>query len=584
MLDACGYTPERDLSQLRVLDPACGSGNFLTGAIKRLMTFGQRAGHSEQVIATSIQRNIWGFDPDPVACFLAEMHLSATCTSNLLLSHGEHTPPLHIHQADALTLRWSENANVDLFLANPPYLAAKNNDLSSYRTMHSHGQIDSYLLFVQLALRVTRPNGWIGLVLPDPLLARRNAYQTRQYLLTETTIHHLWHLAGVFPAGVGAVVIIAQKCPPQRSHAISWQRERWSAFLARRVNQRSSTLNGHTTLRSQVSKAKSVAQSLLLNQPHAELRYLLTEAQGTLVERLHNQFQSHNANWHSSGTSQDEASYAATVRHLRPLADFVIIRRGEEIGKDHPLLKEGAIQQAGLVGSGAGTSPAPTAPDSPQRQGISIGSQPVMALPQWYPVLRGGIDIKPYSPPLAQCWIPRMAIRKPFERYTTPKLLVTKSMGQLQATLDLQNHVVLQTLYMLHLRPEHPAQGKQDPREHIRIQQEEELYFLLALLNSRLLQEYVYILHTAYKWVQPQIEQHVLAQLPLPIPVDICEKAQIIERARLLVQACSEKNAVEGLRGECNELYEEQEWAIRALYTTALAHEDAIIPKWEEIN
>ncbi len=77
MLDACGYTPERDLSQLRVLDPACGSGNFLTGAIKRLMTFGQRAGHSEQVIATSIQRNIWGFDPDPVACFLAEMHLSA---------------------------------------------------------------------------------------------------------------------------------------------------------------------------------------------------------------------------------------------------------------------------------------------------------------------------------------------------------------------------------------------------------------------------------------------------------------------------------------------------------------------------
>ncbi len=177
-----------------------------------------------------------------------------------------------------------------------------------------------------------------------------------------------------------------------------------------------------------------------------------------------------------------------------------------------------------------------------------------------------------------------MAIRKPFERYTTPKLLVTKSMGQLQATLDLQNHVVLQTLYMLHLRPEHPAQGKQDPREHIRIQQEEELYFLLALLNSRLLQEYVYILHTAYKWVQPQIEQHVLAQLPLPIPVDICEKAQIIERARLLVQACSEKNAVEGLRGECNELYEEQEWAIRALYTTALAHEDAIIPKWEEIN
>src|SRR5256885_722827 len=114
ILDACGYTPEQDLSQLRVLDPACGSGNFLIGATKRLMAFGQRARYSEQVIATSIQRNIWGFDPDPVACFLAELHLHMACTNDV--------PPLHIHQADALTLHWDEKANIDLFLANPPYL------------------------------------------------------------------------------------------------------------------------------------------------------------------------------------------------------------------------------------------------------------------------------------------------------------------------------------------------------------------------------------------------------------------------------------------------------------------------------
>src|SRR5262249_1413290 len=127
MLDACGYTPEHDLSQLRVLDPACGSGNFLTSATKRLIAFGELAGHSEQVIATSIERNIWGFDPDPVACFLAEMHLSAICTNNLLPSERGPAPSLHIHQADALTLHWDKTANVDLFLANPPYLAAKNN-------------------------------------------------------------------------------------------------------------------------------------------------------------------------------------------------------------------------------------------------------------------------------------------------------------------------------------------------------------------------------------------------------------------------------------------------------------------------
>src|SRR5947209_3108288 len=38
ILDACGYIPTADLSRIRVIDPACGSGNFLAGAARRLVT------------------------------------------------------------------------------------------------------------------------------------------------------------------------------------------------------------------------------------------------------------------------------------------------------------------------------------------------------------------------------------------------------------------------------------------------------------------------------------------------------------------------------------------------------------------
>jgi hypothetical protein len=151
-------------------------------------------------------------------------------------------------------------------------------------------------------------------------------------------------------------------------------------------------------------------------------------------------------------------------------------------------------------------------------------------------------------------------------------------MGRLQATLDLENHVVLQTLYMLHLRPQDAvdvidAAEKQTVCEGMMQAQEreDELYFLLALLNSRLLQDYIYILHTAYKWVQPQIEQHVLAQLPIPTRINTSERERISRRARLLMHACREKNAVVELKNEYNELYEEQERAICALYTSSLA-------------
>ena len=35
ILDACGYTPDKNLTNIRVLDPACGSGNFIAPFAKR---------------------------------------------------------------------------------------------------------------------------------------------------------------------------------------------------------------------------------------------------------------------------------------------------------------------------------------------------------------------------------------------------------------------------------------------------------------------------------------------------------------------------------------------------------------------
>jgi SAM-dependent methyltransferase len=161
ILDACGYTPDNDLSRIRVLDPACGSGNFLAGAARRLLAFGTRRGLSPEEGTILVHRNVWGFDPDPISCFLAEIQLH-TCINAGIPSfpgprthssfvHSKGDPPghpdcLHIHQADSLVLPWVEPC-FDLLVANPPFLATKNNDLSGYRSAQQRGQADSYLLF-----------------------------------------------------------------------------------------------------------------------------------------------------------------------------------------------------------------------------------------------------------------------------------------------------------------------------------------------------------------------------------------------------------------------------------------------------
>jgi hypothetical protein len=575
VLDACGYTAEQDLSLLRVLDPACGSGNFLISATRRLMAFGERTGLDDDALAILVERNIWGFDPDPVACFLAEMQLQTTFAQELATIHSsvrsasetapdekqtaQHKPNCpqsrilyypHIHQADGLALPWEQCENVDLFLANPPYLASKNTDLSGYSPARQRGQADSYLLFLRLALQVVRPNGWIGLVLPDPLLARASASIERQLLLAETTVHHLWHLSNVFTAYVGAVVIIAQKCSPSSSHQIHWKRGLWQppegaqqsethdykkmTIIATRKEEPFSALISHDS-------KQTVSQARLRSQPGAELRYLLSEVQGTLVARLHAY---HRQVWQSDKPSS-----------LASLDAFVLMRRGEEISKDSPLL--------------------------------SKTSSVTLECPEdelWYPVLRGGVDVRLYHIPVAQCWMHREAIKKPLERYLAPKLLVVKSVGRLQAALDLHGHIVLQTLYLLRLQPDRPVLGLSPrigelpsdlPDAH---RDEDDLYFLLALLNSRLLQQYVYVLHTAYKWVQPQIEQHVLMHLPIPTVATVTQKEQIVQRSRLLMDACSKLEPVVELKARSEELYEEQEQAICALYTAALEAKQPVLP------
>ena len=536
VLDACGYLPDADLARIRVLDPACGGGNFLAAAARRLLAF---AGLRELDRAAQIalaQRNLWGFDPDPVACFLAEMQLRTTMEEAWQgqACHSQETPlsecALQVHQADGLTLPWEPR--VDLFVANPPYLAAKNTDLSGYQSAQQRGQADSYLFFLNCALQVVRPGGWIGVVLPDPVLARANAARERTYLLKGATIRHIWHLAGVFTAEVGAVVIIAQKCPPPPVHYVSWIRGKWQRnaghqLIAHRAGSDKTNygvvgprfIEGPRCIAPAQYSTPSgyqmgtVLQSLFLKQPRAELRYLLGDKRGSIAEHLR---------------SYLEEMHTPPSR-LAPLSKFLSISRGEELGRESPYI-----------------SPSPQ--------------------PAYYPVLRGGIDIRQYKAPIGNWCIPREAISKPLERYLSPKLIVVKSTDCLQAALDTRGHITLQTLYLLHLRTEINVGARlaDAPADAL-----DNLYFFLALLNSRLLRDYVYMLHTAYKWVQPQIEQSVLARLPVPI-VKAEERQKIIDLSKLLVRACSEGDTVVEWKRPIHSIYEEQEHAIRTLYASIL--------------
>jgi hypothetical protein len=412
-----GYRAGADLEHLTLLDPACGSGNFLASAARVVITHGQASGWSARRMLTVLQTNLWGLETDPAACALAEMRLGALARN---LRPGG-VPRFHIHQMDALALAAAPRYGV--VVGNPPYLASRHYDLQSYRQgFVSNGQRDAYLLFLEQACRFVVPGGWLGLVLPDAVLARGNAADVRRLLLESFTIRRLLHLEGVFRAEVGTLVLIAQRAAPSSHVVITWGRANW-----------------RDTSQSKAGAVGRFSFEVWRRQPRAELRYLLGAAEAALFERMRREVLS------------------------APLGELVRISRGEE-------LAQGAAQPAG-------------ADDE-----------------SFLPVLRGGGDVRPFCCRFAGVYLRRDQVAKPLERYHAPKLLVVKSTGMLQAALDEQGYVAMQTLYLLHPQTGLPALG-----------------YLLALLNSRLLRGYLWLHHTAYKLVQPQLEQEALARLPIPL-------------------------------------------------------------------
>jgi predicted RNA methylase len=470
ILDWVGYGAGADLEHLALLDPACGSGNFLVGAARALLMQARVRGWTAQRALAALQANLWGLEMDPAACALAELRLRALAGS---LAPGRRR--FHVHQADALALPALPRYQV--VVGNPPYLAARQHDLHTYQHGYlSNGQRDAYLLFVEQACRFVVPDGWLGLVLPDPMLARGNAADARRLLLESFTVTRLLHLEGVFRADVGTLVLIARRAAPPKQYAIPWSRVDW-----KRAHQGEDGLAG--TLHAAVWR----------RQPRAELRYLLGPAEVALFARL------------------------AHEVPCTPLGELVSISRGEEVARGAALPAAG---DASLL-----------------------------------PVLRGGQDVRPFRCRFAGVYLRREQVAKPLERYLAPKLLVVKSTDILQAALDEQGYVAVQTLYLLHPKTAECSPG-----------------YLLALLNSCLLRGYLWLHHTAYKLVQPQIEQEALAHLPIPLaaPEQQAELAALAGHLRACYQerdgrACENEAAWVQLHQTITDLYERLDASIARL-------------------
>ena len=210
------YTP-RAITQLmtlrtnprlgeKVLDPAAGTGGFLTAAIDHVRKQGVKTLEDDAIL----KKSITGWEYKPVAYVLG--------LTNLIL-HDIEVPDWHY--TDSLKTEYNSigpRQQVDVILANPPFGAGiaegvETNFPQAFRCRESAD------LFVILMIQLLKPGGRAAIVLPDGCITGEGyKARIREKLLSDCNLHTIVRLpqSTFHPATVSTNLLFFEKGTPTK--------------------------------------------------------------------------------------------------------------------------------------------------------------------------------------------------------------------------------------------------------------------------------------------------------------------------------------------------------------------------------
>lgn len=168
----------RDLRNEKILDPCCGTGNFIL-----------------QLPETISPLNIYGNDIDPVSIKIARI--------NYVLKYGIYDADIvYSHIADRDFLLSGSHEKFDIILGNPPwgceFTREQKERLRKQFRSAAGRNIESYDVFIEQAVRKLYPGGILSYVLPEAILTVKNHAEIRKFLLENVTFEYLEYLGNAF--------------------------------------------------------------------------------------------------------------------------------------------------------------------------------------------------------------------------------------------------------------------------------------------------------------------------------------------------------------------------------------------------
>ena len=191
-----------------LFDPACGTGGFLTCAIRHMRERYVKRPEDE----AKMQASLRAVEKKPLPHMLA--------VTNMLLHNVE--DPSFVRHDNTLArpyVSWGRDERVDIVLTNPPFGGKEEDGIESNFPKHFQTR-ETADLFLALIIRLLKPGGRAAVVLPDgSLFGEGVKTRLKEHLMEACNLHTIVRLPNsVFRpyASIGTNLLFFQKAEPTK--------------------------------------------------------------------------------------------------------------------------------------------------------------------------------------------------------------------------------------------------------------------------------------------------------------------------------------------------------------------------------
>ncbi len=291
-------TKPKEWAKIKVLDPACGSGSFLTAAYDIILDALAKQNPQTSLFAKFdiLKKNIFGIDLDAQAVEIAQLNLLLKVLSqktklptlqhnlrvgNSLIKVGDEKYKPFDFQSEFKDA--FESGGFDVIIGNPPYIKEYTNRAAFdglHESPYYQGKMDLWTLFACRAIDLLKDGGYLGFIAPNNWLTNAGSSIFRDKILSEGQIIKFVDFGDfkVFKdAGIQTMIFIFKKIKPKKSYETTYVKVDDESISEDAINvllqtnfksSNDSIVKFEATIKPQQSVGKNIAFS---NQTNAEI-------------------------------------------------------------------------------------------------------------------------------------------------------------------------------------------------------------------------------------------------------------------------------------------------------------------------